>query len=99
MNRRRPHLRAAIAALVVVGLVGCGSGHSVRRRAVAFDGVQGFLVERPSKGRHPAVVLVHGSGGDRGELLPQAVALAKQGLVALTITEPSSAHPEPPATT
>jgi dienelactone hydrolase len=105
MSRRRPHLRAVTAVLVVVGLlvvaglVGCGSGHSVQRHAVTFDGVQGFLVERPSTGRHAAVVLVHGSGGDRRELLPQAVALAKQGLVALTITEPSSAHPEPPATT
>jgi dienelactone hydrolase len=99
INRRRPHVRNAAAALIVVGLVGCGPDHSVQRRAVTFDGLQGFLVERPSTGHHAAVVLVHGSGGDRRELLPQAVALAKQGLVALTITEPSSAHPEPPATT
>jgi dienelactone hydrolase len=36
---------------------------------------------------------VHGSGGDRSELLPKAQALAKRGVVALTITEPSTSHP------
>jgi dienelactone hydrolase len=52
--------------------------------------VAGFLVEPSGGGRHGAVVVVHGSGGDRSELLGQAKALAGRGLVALTITEPSS---------
>ena len=60
--------------------------------------VNGFLVERSGTGRRPGIVVVHGSGGDRRELLGAAVALAKLGAVALTITEPSSAHP-PPAPT
>jgi dienelactone hydrolase len=63
-----------------------------------FDGIAGFLVAPTTSGRHAAVVLVHGSGGDRRELLGQARALAGDGLVALTITAPSSAHPLPPAT-
>lgn len=42
---------------------------------------------------------MHGSGGDRKELLNDAVALARMGAVALTITEPSTAHPPPPPTT
>jgi dienelactone hydrolase len=44
-------------------------------------------------------VVVHGSGGGRSELLGQAKALAARGLVALTITEPSSTTaPASPAT-
>lgn len=39
---------------------------------------------------------MHGAGGTRSELLGQARALARAGLVALTITEPSTAHPLPP---
>ncbi len=60
--------------------------------------VAGYLVERSGAGRRPGVVLVHGSGGDRSELLGDAVALASRGVVALTITEPSSASPPPPPT-
>jgi dienelactone hydrolase len=55
--------------------------------------VDGYLVEQPGSGRRPAVVLVHGSGGDRRQLLGTAVAMCKRGAVALTITAPSSAHP------
>jgi dienelactone hydrolase len=55
--------------------------------------VDGYLVEQPGRRRRPAVVLVHGSGGDRRQLLGTAVAMCKHGAVALTITAPSSAHP------
>ena len=79
-------------------LVACG-GHRVEPRAVEFAGIRGYLVDPGTTGRHPAVVLVHGSGGDRRELLPQARALARQGMVALTITEPSSSQPLPAART
>jgi dienelactone hydrolase len=44
-------------------------------------------------------VIVHGAGGDRRELLGQARALAREGVVALTITAPSTAHPLPRAST
>jgi hypothetical protein len=55
--------------------------------------VQGYLVLPAGAGRHAAVVVVHGSGGDRRELLDRAKALAARGIVALTITEPSSSSP------
>jgi dienelactone hydrolase len=52
--------------------------------------VDGYLVVPPGGGRRPAVVFVHGSGGDRTELLPQASLLAARGVVTLTITAPSA---------
>jgi dienelactone hydrolase len=61
--------------------------------------VAGYLAEPRVSGRHGAVVVVHGSGGDRSELLGQAKALAARGLVALTITEPSSTSPAASPTT
>ena len=39
--------------------------------------------------RRPAVVFVHGSGGDRSALLGEAAALASRHVVTLTITAPS----------
>jgi dienelactone hydrolase len=55
--------------------------------------IEGYLVLPSGHGRRPAVVLVHGSGGDRSELLEQAKRLAGRGVVALTITEPSTSNP------
>lgn len=81
-------------------VVGCGSpSHRSSPRPVAFSGLAGFLLEPSGSGRHPAVVIVHGAGGTRRELLGQARTLARAGAVALTITMPSTAHPLPPATT
>jgi len=57
------------------------------------DVIEGYLVLPRRRGRRPAVVLVHGSGGDRHELLEQARRLARRGVVALTITEPSTSSP------
>src|SRR5690348_3228774 len=51
--------------------------------------VEAYLLVPPGPGRRPAVVFVHGSGGDRGELLGQAAALAARNVVTLTITAPS----------
>ena len=51
-----------------------------------------------SKGRHPAVIYAHGAGGDRQELLDEAVKMAQKGTVALTldmIYSPSRARPLP----
>jgi dienelactone hydrolase len=61
--------------------------------------VAGYLVDPGSASKHPAIVLVHGSGGTRDELLPDAIVLASRGAVALTITAPSSASPPPAPTT
>jgi dienelactone hydrolase len=57
--------------------------------------INGYLLLPPGLARRPAVVFVHGSGGDRAELLEQARRLASRNVVALTITEPST--PNPPA--
>jgi dienelactone hydrolase len=61
--------------------------------------VAGFLVLPDRSGRRPAIVLIHGSGGDRREQLGAAVALAVRGAVTLTITEPSTGYPPPPPRT
>ncbi len=61
--------------------------------------VPGYLVLRSGVMHRPGVVVVTGAGGDRRQLLPAAVNLARRGLVALTITEPSTAHPQPIAST
>jgi dienelactone hydrolase len=57
--------------------------------------VKGFLLIPPGSGRRPAVVFVHGAGGDRGSLLVQAAWLAARNVVTLAITEPSSGYPPP----
>jgi dienelactone hydrolase len=60
--------------------------------------VEGYLVLPPGRGRHPAVVFVHGAGGDRRELLVQAGWLAARNVVTLTITAPSATRRSLPAT-
>jgi dienelactone hydrolase len=61
--------------------------------------VEGYLA-RPAKdgGRLPAVVVVAGTGGDRGELLAPAAALAHRGFAVLTLTVPSTSPPAPAST-
>ena len=71
----------------------------VREISFASGGerVDGVLVAPPrSEGRVPAVVYLHGSGGDRTQLLPLATSLAARGAVALTLTLPSG-DATPPA--
>jgi uncharacterized protein len=55
--------------------------------------VKGYLLLPPGRERRPAVVFVHGSGGDRAELLEHARRLAGRNVVTLTITEPSTPNP------
>jgi dienelactone hydrolase len=57
--------------------------------------VKSYLLVPPGRDRRPAVVFVHGSGGDRQDMLEEARRLASRNVVALTITEPST--PNPPA--
>jgi len=52
--------------------------------------IEGYLLLPPSRVRRPAVVFVHGTGGDRGELLERARWLAGRNVVTLTISEPST---------
>jgi len=72
--------------------------HDIEFRS-GTERIQGYLVEPISLGRVPGVVLVHGAGGDRTELLGDAIELAQRGAVALTITAPSTAYPLPQPTT
>ena len=55
--------------------------------------IEGYLLLPPGRARRPAVVFVHGSGGDRRELLDRAGLLATRNIVTLTITEPSTSSP------
>lgn len=64
------------------------------------DRVEGYLVSpRSASGKLPAVVFLHGAGGDREEQLGTAVKLAKRGAIALTITAPSGAKTPPAGVT
>jgi dienelactone hydrolase len=58
--------------------------------------IPGYLVVPPGRGRLPAVIWLHGSGGGRGALLVEAAWLAARGAVSLTITSPSSLAGAPP---
>jgi dienelactone hydrolase len=60
--------------------------------------IEGYLLVPPGSGKRPAVVFVHGAGGDRGELLAAAAELAKRGVVALTISAPSQSVRTTPTT-
>jgi len=60
------------------------------------DRVEAFVVTPgATTGKHPAVVLLHGSGGDRTEQLASAAKLAERGFVALTLTAPSRTKEQP----
>jgi acetyl esterase/lipase len=66
-------------------------GGRVEVRDVSFTGpaggrLHGYLVTPTESGKHPAVFYAHGAGGDRQELLEQAVAMARRGAVSLTLT-------------
>jgi dienelactone hydrolase len=55
--------------------------------------VDAMLAVPPGKGPFPGVVYLHGTGGDRTELLVPATWMAARGVVALTITMPAPAAP------
>jgi dienelactone hydrolase len=76
----------------VVATRGPVAVHDVSYRS-GGQSVASYLVEGPPRAHRHGIVVVHGAGGDRSELLERAVGLARRGAVALAITEPSSAHP------
>ena len=66
-------------------------------RLVSYAGaagarVNGFLVVPRDGGRHPAVLFLHGSGGNREDLLLPAAELAARGAVTMTISQPNDAQ-------
>ena len=75
----------------------------VEVRDISFRGprtprLPSYLVVPAATGKRPAVIYVHGAGGNRGELLDRATQLARRGVVGLTLEmsySPLRARPLP----
>lgn len=52
--------------------------------------IEAYLAIPPGKERHPAVIFLHGSGGDRSQMLLSATWMAGRGALTLTISAPST---------
>ncbi len=52
--------------------------------------VEAYLAIPPGGERHPAVIFLHGSGGDRTQMLLSATWMAGRGALTLTLTAPST---------
>lgn len=75
-------------------------GYPVGIRDVSYASPRGgrvpaYLVIPPVRGRRPAVIFMHGSGGSRDQFLLPAVWMAARGAVGLTITSPFDRQPRP----
>jgi dienelactone hydrolase len=76
-----------------------GNGVDVKEISFASLGknrIDGYIAMPSGSGPHPAVVYAHGAGGDRLELLEQAVAMARRGAVTLTMDMTYSPQRVPP---
>jgi dienelactone hydrolase len=60
--------------------------------AGASGTVNAFLFVPKTTGPHPAVLFLHGSGGNREDLLAPAAELAQHGVVTMTISQPKDAR-------
>lgn len=69
--------------------------HDVAYASPRDGTVPGFLLVPPGKGPFPAVVFMHGSGGNRVDFLVPAAHFARRGFVALTVTSPWDRPPFP----
>ena len=58
------------------------------------DAVTAFLVKPPGEGPFPGVVLMHGAGANRQQLVVQATWLAGRGAVALVVDSPFARNPD-----
>jgi len=71
------------------------SNARVALHAVSYLGASGrvdaFLFVPKSRGRYPAVLFLHGSGGSREDLVLPAAELALRGAVTMTISQPNDA--------
>jgi uncharacterized protein len=72
--------------------------YPVKVRDVSFAGpserVPAYLLTPPGKGPYPAVIYLHGAGGDRLEMVYRSSWLAGRGAVGLTIESPYSPNRE-----
>jgi dienelactone hydrolase len=78
-----------------ISFPGAGTVEDVAFRSPRGGLVTAYLALSAGGGPHPAVVLLHGSGGDRSELLPLARSLARRGVVAMTVDSPFARTPRP----
>jgi dienelactone hydrolase len=71
--------------------------YPIRVHDVSFSSggkrVAALLAMPPGKGPFPAVLYLHGSGGDRTQLIGPAAWMAARGVVAMTITMPEGSIP------
>ena len=70
------------------------SGPKAAVHVVSYDGagrVNAFVIVPRTTDRHPAVLFLHGSGGNREDLLLPALELAARGFVTMTISQPNDA--------
>jgi dienelactone hydrolase len=70
------------------------SGPKIAVHVVTYAGsgrVNAFLIVPRASGRHPAVLFLHGSGGNREAMLLPAAELAARGFVTMTISQPNDA--------
>jgi dienelactone hydrolase len=74
-------------------------GYPIRVHDISFQGpkdrVTGYLVIPPVKGRMPAVIFMHGSGGNRTQFLAPAGWIASRGVIGLTLDSPETRSSEP----
>jgi dienelactone hydrolase len=71
--------------------------HDVSYASPKGGRVPAYLVVPPGRGRRPAVIYAHGSGGDRTQLLVPATWMAARGAVALTLSAREARGPRPAA--
>jgi dienelactone hydrolase len=73
-------------------------GYPIRIHDVSYTSngtrIDGLLAVPPGKGPFPAVLYLHGSGGDRRDLIVPATWMATRGVVALTISVPVPGIPQ-----
>jgi dienelactone hydrolase len=67
------------------------SVHTLSYAGAGGARVNAFLAVPRTGGKHPAVLFLHGSGGNREDLLLPAVQLATHGAVTMTISQPNDA--------
>jgi len=69
--------------------------HDISYRSPRGGRVPAYLAVPPGKGRHPAVIYLHGTGGNRLQFIVQATWMAARGALGMTIDSPYARTPAP----